>query len=118
MGKLYLYLLRRNKKDVKIIGSISSTILIPATRMEVDMLGLPAQERLKLTQVIQQHQVEWEPWLESAEAYKQLRESLEKRRIVAPSSPNAPLIDFAVQELPKASQIKLTKNRVMTRRMN
>ncbi|NIQ15931.1 MAG: hypothetical protein GTO02_16515 [Candidatus Dadabacteria bacterium] len=119
MGKVYLYLLRRDKKDVKIVGCLSSSARLYPTRLtDLDWLGLAAHERLELATIAHEHRAEWEVWLESAENYSELKDSLEKRRVMVPSSPNAYLINFAIQEIPKTTQIKLNKNRVMTRRMN
>ena len=119
MGKIYLYLLKRNKGDVKIIGSLVSQHVLHASRLtDLDVLGLSVQERLDLKKVIEFHRIDWEPWIESAESYHELREKLNTRGISAPPSPNAPLINLSISEISKATSVKLNKNKIMTRRMN
>lgn len=119
MGKVYLYLLRRNKKDTKIIGDLkSSGYVYPARLIDLDSLGLSASDRLNLKSIINDHQLDWETWIESAENYTELRQNLDKRGCATPSSPNAPLLALASHELPRSTLIKLNKNKIMTRRMS
>lgn len=119
MEKVYLYFLRRNKKDIKIIGNLKSSGRVHPTRLvDLDLLGLSASDRLNLKSIINYHQSDWEIWIESAENYAELRKNLNKRGCVAPSSLNAPLLTLASQELPKSALIKINANKLMTRRMN
>ena len=119
MGKTYLYLLRRNKKDAKIISIIKCSGDIHPTRVvDLDFLGLASSERLGLKNIIENHKMDWDLWVESAENYNDLRINMEKRKLNVPSSPNTPLIDLTSQEIPKSTLLKLNKNKIMTRRMN
>lgn len=119
MGKTYLYLLRRNKKDTKIIGTIKCNGNIhPSRVLDLDLLGLAATERLGLKKIIEDHKMDWELWVESAENYNDLRANMEKRKLTIPASPNTPLLDLNSQEIPKSTLVKLNKNKIMTRRMN
>jgi hypothetical protein len=113
MGKTYLYLLKRNKKDAKIIGTIKCSGNIHPTRLvDLDLLGLAASERLGLKKIIEDHKIDWELWIESAENYNDLKIS------TVLASPNAPMLDLDSQEIPKSTLIKLNKNKIMTRRSN
>lgn len=117
MEKIYLYLVKRNKTDAKVIGTLLSPHHIQTGRLNMDDLGLVAQERMDLTKVIQDHRMEWEPWIETAGNYHVLRESMLKRGIHAPPSANSPLINFT-SELPKVVAVKINKNKTMIRRMS
>lgn len=119
MGKTYLYLLKRNKKDTKVIGTINCNGTIHPTRiLDLDLLGLAATERLGLKKIIEDHKMDWELWLESAENYSELKSNMEKRKLTISASPNAPMLDLGSQEIPKSTVVKLNKNKIMTRRMN
>jgi len=118
MEKIYLYLVKRNKTDAKIIGTLVSPNHIQTSRLtNLDDLGLTAQERIDLTKAVQDHRMEWEPWIETAGNYHILRESMLKRGIHAPPSANSPLINFT-SEVPKVVAVKLNKNKTMIRRMS
>jgi len=118
MEKIYLYLVKRNKTDAKVIGTLVSPHYIQTGRLaNLDELGLNAQERMDLIKVVQDHRMEWEPWVETAANYQILRENMLKRGIHAPPSANSPLINFA-GEITKSVAVKLNKNKTMTRRMN
>lgn len=122
MEKVYLYLIRRNKSDAKIIGTLFCNRSIPASRVtgleHITVLDLPTQERADLERVIHAHRIEWEPWIESAVDYHSLMKSLHRAGISAPPSPNAPLVNFSIREIPRIAEIKLNKNKTMIRRMN
>ncbi len=117
MGKVYLYLLRRNRKDSKIIGIMTSESPVLPTRLtDLDLLGLHVQERMKLKKIIDEHRLDWDVWMESVENYEELRKSLANRHIIAATSANTPLLDMGTA-IPKTTLIKLNKNKIMTRRV-
>jgi hypothetical protein len=72
---------------------------------------------MDLAKVVQDHRMEWEPWIETAANYHILRGNMLKRGINAPPSANSPLINFT-SEISKATEVKLNKNKTMTRRMS
>lgn len=118
MGTVYIYLARRNKSDVRIIGTIQSSQHIQASRLtEWSNLGLSISDYSELKTILEGYILDWEPWIESAENYQDLKEKLHKRGINAPPS-NTPIFNFKVSEIPRATVVKLTKNKTMTRRMN
>lgn len=115
---VYIYLARRNKSDVRIIGTIQSGQHIQASRLtEWSNLGLSMSDRSELKTILEGYIMDWEPWIESAENYKDLKEKLHKRGINAPPS-NTPIFNFETTEITKAAAIKLNKNRTMTRRID
>ena len=115
---VYIYLTRRNKREVKIIGTINSSQHIHPSRLtEWGNLGLSTSDCCDLKDTLEGHIMEWEPWIESAESYKDLREKLLKRGVDAPAS-NMSILYFEPTQVPKAALVKLNKNRVMTRRID
>ena len=79
MQKIYLYLARRDKKEVKIL-SIFNGESLPATRVpEIKDLGLPAALETKIKATIYQNRLMWETWIESAENSAQLKSNLIER---------------------------------------
>lgn len=117
MAKTYIYLLKRSKKDIKIIGSVQSNIRVIATRLkDLNLLGLPAQKRLDLQAIVVSHQLDWEVWIESAEDYEELMKSLHNRGFIVPPSSNTPLMSLMSHEIPKSSLVKLNKNKTMIRK--
>lgn len=122
MEKLYLYLAKRNRSDAKIIGHMFTNLHISASRLSgleyLSALDLPIKERAELERVIHEHRIEWEPWIESAKDYHELRESMHRAGIAAPPSPNSSLINFPMKEISRVAELKLSKNKIMTRRMS
>lgn len=117
MGKVYLYLIRRNKKDTKIVGVFRCDSYVPPSKVDdINLLGLPAPKVMGLKDVINNHKIDWDLWLESAENYNSLKQNLINRNIIAASSPNAPLLAMDAHEIPKSTVVKLNKNKVMLRR--
>lgn len=117
MEKVYLYLVKRNKSDAKIIGNMFSEHTIHPTRLSVhdlDKMGLNAQERGDVEKLIHDNRLEWEPWIASAADYQALRDKLHKNGVSAPPSPNAPTVDLKAKKIP--THVKGSKT--MTRRMS
>jgi|SRR5581483_539421 len=114
MEKAYIYLVRRNKKDTKIVGVLQSSEPIYPSRLDLNCF--PAKIKLNLQNIANEHKMDWEMWIETVENYNLLKDSLLARGITAASSPNSPIINLEDYEIPKFSIIKLNKNKFMIRR--
>ncbi len=79
MGKIYLYLARRDKKGVKILTVLNGKPCSPGRLIDVKKLGLPAILEQQISQRIYQDRMLWEPWIESADKFLELRKSLKNR---------------------------------------
>jgi hypothetical protein len=113
MLKTYLYLLKRNKKDVKIIGIVNSDNLVNSTRLNDAILAsFAAQDRLGIKEVMNNHQLEWDAWIESAEGYVSLKNNLHKRGVSAPPSAGIPLLNLESKELSKQTLSRLNKTMI------
>ena len=83
-SKLYLYLARRDKRAIKILTTFRGHAVPPTRVQDIRQLGLPREMANKLNQIIQDDRLLWEPWVESAESFDQLRTSLSNRGYKAP----------------------------------
>lgn len=79
MSKLYLYLGRRDKKGVQVLTVLNGDAMPPARVADLGILQLPHEVKAELDSLIYGNRMEWEPWLQSANSYQELKESLQKR---------------------------------------
>jgi len=78
---LYLYLARRDKSDIRIIAKLTGQKQL-AVRLNDDGLSslkLPHDWFTKISQIIYDDRMLWEPWIQSADNFENFRESLKKR---------------------------------------
>lgn len=74
--KLYLYLARRDKSDVKVLMTFPGPSY-PATRIQnIKDLKLPDEVERELGRTIHENRMLWEPWIEGIDGYDSLRKSL------------------------------------------
>lgn len=79
--KTYLYLARRDKKGIKILTAFpNGKDDFPPTRLtDINKLGLPEAIATQLQQEIHKERMMWEPFLECADGYGELVQSLRRR---------------------------------------
>ena len=77
--KLYLYLARRDKKGMEVLTVLNGPAVPPTRIKDVTSLGLPRQLMSQLKQSIYDDRMYWEPWIEAADTYADLVQSLRKR---------------------------------------
>ena len=78
--RIYLYLARRDKKGIKIITIFPSKSGYSHTRVsDIKSLTLPDDLESSITKDVHENRMLWEPWLEGAENYSDLKKSLIKR---------------------------------------
>lgn len=78
-NRLYLYLARRDKKGCKVIMVLQGLTTPPTRVTDVNSLRLGPDVLSELTDIIHEHRMEWEPWVESANSYEELRQKLVTR---------------------------------------
>lgn len=77
---LYIYLLKRDKTEVKILAKIPSNGDQSSTRIDkVDFLNLNLNATKKINQSIYENRMLWEPWIETFYSYLELKTKLKKR---------------------------------------
>lgn len=79
MNCVYLYLARRDKKGCKIIMILQGLETYPTRLTDVNSLRLPADLIVELQNIIHDNRMDWEPWVESANSYEELRQKLVNR---------------------------------------
>jgi hypothetical protein len=63
------------------IAHLKSKKTIPATRLtDIKILQLPATWESAITKAVYQERMKWEPWIETADSYSELRKSLALRK--------------------------------------
>ena len=77
-NSLYLYLGRRDKKGVRILAKFQGTPQM-ATRIDNLAALIPPGLSGPLNQIIYDSRMMWEPWIESADSYSDLRDALKTR---------------------------------------
>jgi len=78
--KAYLYLARRDKKGFKLLSVFNSEKKLAASRMSnISQLSLPKTLESQIQQSISKDDMLWEPWLETADNFNDLKKSLTNR---------------------------------------
>ncbi len=77
--RIYLYLTKRNKQDLKLVMILQGLKTLPTRLEDVETLRLPPVISQEVAEIIRQNRMEWEPWIESAENYAELKLKLEQR---------------------------------------
>jgi hypothetical protein len=76
---LYLYLGRRDKKGVRILAKLRSRPQIAVRLDNLEDLQLPTIWETQIEQIIYDARMLWEPWMESANTFDELRSNLKVR---------------------------------------
>ncbi len=76
---IYLYLARRDRSSVRILCKLRGYEINASRIQNVDTLGLPPDWTTALNQIIYDNRMLWEPWVESADTYEDLKDSLRLR---------------------------------------
>jgi hypothetical protein len=79
MGKIYLYLGKRDKKGIKILSVLSGEKVGRARVDDVKKLHLPPDIEIALIKTIHEHHMMWEVWIEEANDFEELKSKLHKR---------------------------------------
>ena len=79
MKKLFLYLARRDKQGIKLITVINGEQSVRTRLTDVQSLNLPKTWQNKIEKMIYENRMLYEPWIESAESFQDLKERLRDR---------------------------------------
>ena len=75
-SNLYLYLSRRDKKGIRLLAKFTGFYMMATRVNDLSVLNLPKEWLDQLNQIIYDSRLYWEPWLQSADSYKDLRNAL------------------------------------------
>ena len=77
---LYLYLARRDRKGMKLLCVLPGLSNFPPSRIkDISKLGLSPDGISKITSIIYRNRMFWEPWIEGANDYNALKQSIRSR---------------------------------------
>lgn len=110
---LYIYLLRRDKKGVRILSRMKSKYLGPIKIDDIAALNLPSNLAENLERLIHESRMMWVPWAETAKSYEELRGSLSRRGYINIPVNNQPEVRIYGSTLPVANVSKLSQPSVM-----
>lgn len=77
--KLWLYLARRDLKGIRILTIFLGKTQPPVRVTDLSILQMPITWQNTIEKIIFDNRMMWEPWIESAETYDELRSKLKKR---------------------------------------
>ena len=79
LTNLFLYLARRDSKGVRILTILRGRPQTAVRLTDLSVLNLPSSWQVEIEKVVFDDRMLWEPWIESAEDYAQLKTRLKKR---------------------------------------
>ena len=119
--KLYLYLTRRDRTGMKLVSMFPAPHSVPPTRLaDIKKLNLPSELSSEIEQTINKNRMLFEPWIQSASNYQELKESLKRRGYknlpitMSPMHEARPVLPDKPKATPKTSL--LTTRKIMLRR--
>lgn len=102
MEKLYIYLTGRSKKGIKMVAIMRGSC--PARRLDnAKQLGIPHVWEQAINDVIYEHRMHYEPWVESAASPQALLDAIKKRGYSELNASLTPIVNLAalmVKDMP------------------
>lgn len=118
-NKTYIYLARRDKKEIKILTSFPiARDNYPPTRIkDVKVMGLPDALSKDVEATVYKDRMLWEPFIECAENYEDLRRTLVKRGYKIVPMHYSPLHPLEIMpDKTLAPRVNIEKKKSMIRR--
>ena len=115
MKKLYLYLASRSKQGVKLVTVLQSEETVNDRLSSLDQLNLPQVWQQKIAHIVHDHRMLYEPRLETAENFEELKGRLKGRGYNKLPMGAIPLLHMqAYRKAPMAdtSSCKITKTMI------
>jgi len=77
--KIFIYLARKNKGAVKLMGKAGEGECIATRIQDVKTLKLPTETQNELKKHLENNKINWDLWIESANSFQDLKNKLSKR---------------------------------------
>jgi hypothetical protein len=77
--KAYIYLAKRNKKGTRLLARLQVPNPLATRVDDVKNLNLHPELEKKIDNEVKENKIYWELWIETAESYQKLKETLVKR---------------------------------------
>jgi len=109
-----LYLASRSKKGIKIITILTGESIVSSRLTDIKFLKLTQLLESKVQNLIYDNRILYEPWIESAKDYNELKDRLKKRGFTnLPMGPNTMLnINQGNIEKVETSNFKIRKTMI------
>jgi hypothetical protein len=111
MESLYLYLARRDKKGIRVLAILNGKHGSATRVTNLKLLQLPNDLERDLEEDIQANRMLWEPWIEPASSYNDLKKRLASRGYT--EFPTHHKATFSRHGSPKANTTSLPKKFIM-----
>ena len=116
-NRLYVYLVRRDKKGAQVLTILEGDSM-PVRLNDIKQLQLSSVLESEIAAIIHENRMMWEPWVESADSYVELRKCLRKRGYTNIALHGTPLYrQTDLYNLQKANTKKLPIKNSMLRRI-
>lgn len=119
MHNIFLYLGRRDKSDVKILAKLKG-VKQPPNRLTENLqsynLNLSDTWTHQLSETIYDNRMLWEPWLESASSYEELRSKLRQRGYKNIPMIDSPILDITKSQIPVINTSFLPQKKSMVQK--
>jgi len=116
MKKIYLYLASRKKDGIKIITILNGKSVVLSRITDLSQLKLPIRWQVQIQEIIYNNRTHYEPWIESAEDYSELRKKLKKRGFGKISGMPSVMLRFEDGKIPQANISSCKIKRTMLRK--
>ena len=117
--RIYLYLVRRDKKGCQVVLILQGLETSPVKLTDIHALKLQPHVLIELQTIIHEHRMDWEPWIESVDNYEQLRQNLIRRGYSKLPLKSNPLHSESSYNDPHVADMRIiASNKVMVRKIN
>lgn len=118
MKRMYLYLANRSKSGMKLVTILQTSTTICSKLTDVKTLNLPQMWERKITQIIHENRMHFEPWVETASDFNQLKTKLAARGYTNLPATSSPLLSMqAYSSAPVAQPSIKTTQKVMLQKL-
>ena len=115
MSRLFLYLASRKKEGIKLVAVMAGEPTVSTRLTDLQRLHLPHAWEVQIAKIIDDNKMHYEPWLESAESYNDLRDRLRARGYTQLAMGAVPMLNLGANP-PKANTSSCHVQKTMTRR--
>ena len=113
---IYLYLAKRDKTGIRILAKVRGQQQLPSRIGDIKTLNMPQDWTTNISQIILTSKMMWEPWIQSADSYEDLRNALKSRGFS--NIPVSPILEFspANVQTPLINSSNLPNRKTMVRK--
>ena len=116
MQKLYLYLASRKKEGIKLITVLKGESTVSSRVNDLSKLKLPIRWQVQIQEIIYDNIMHYEPWIESAKNYSELRKRLKERGFERVSGTPLVMLHFKDEKISLADTSSCKIKKTMLRK--